>query len=107
MRYRSPNVTANKTTDRHRHTVIPVHITFEHEHQDSRSSHAKSEEVLKRDHMPDISPRDKTQRADHENANPGAEIAAIQSHQKNASNCDSPQRHCDVRMHATSFVASN
>src|SRR5438046_1768452 len=107
MRYPSPSVTANKTTDRHRHTVIPVHITFEHEHQDSRSSHAKSEEVLKRDHMPDISTRDKTQGANHEDANPGSEVAAIQCHQKNARNCDRPPRQGDVRMHATSFVPSN
>ena len=35
MRYRSPKVAANKTTNRHGHTVIPVHITFDHEHQES------------------------------------------------------------------------
>jgi len=57
--------------------------------------------------MPDIAPRDKTQRADHEDANPGAEVAAIQSYQKNACDCDGPHRDCDVRMHATTFVASN
>ena len=57
--------------------------------------------------MPDISPRDKTQRADHEDANPGAEIAAIQSHQENARNCDRPQCHRDVGMYATTFVPSN
>src|SRR4029453_924412 len=49
MGYHSPNVTANKTTDRHRHRVTPAHIIFEHEHQDRYSSHAKSEEVFERD----------------------------------------------------------
>src|SRR5262245_44990552 len=62
MRYRSPQVAANETTDRHKHTVIPVHITFDHEHQNRRSSHAKSKEILKRDDMPNISPRDWNQK---------------------------------------------
>ena len=107
MRYHSPDVAANKTADGHRHRVTPVHITFVNEHQDRRSSHAKSEEVLQCDHMSNISARDETQRPDHEDANPGAEVAAIQSHQKNARNRDRPQRDGNVRMDAASFVVPN
>ena len=44
--------------DRHRPSLTPVDITFEREHQDRRCSHAKSEEILQRDYMPNISPRD-------------------------------------------------
>jgi hypothetical protein len=107
MRYHSTDVAANEAPDRHWRAIFPVHITLQYEHEDRHSSHAKGQKVFERDHMPDIASRDKTQRADHEDANPGSKIAAIQCHQENARNCHRPQCHRDVGMYATAFVASN
>jgi len=40
--------------------------------------------------MSNISPRDKTQRAYHEDANPGPEVTSVQSNKKNARDGVSP-----------------
>src|SRR6266403_2282098 len=78
MRYHSTHVPAKEAPNRHWCAIFPVHITLQYEHEDGHPSHAKGQKVFEGDHMPDIAPRDKTQRADHEDANPGSKIAAIQ-----------------------------
>src|SRR5215212_6844154 len=85
-------VASDEASHSHGNSVSPGDLTVDHEHHNCHAPEAPSEQILEGYHAVDVSHPQQTQGTDHQDADTGPEVAAVDGHCEHHSRRERPQR---------------